>query len=173
MKDNQKNRLRFEKIMNTFAEVYEKKTSEKKNRIFFNFMREFPIEVAELAADRLLNKKIISTFPTIAEWKECCWHPAEDVLEIALNAWYELEGCLIAVKQPADERTLDVICRLFGSWDNFRRSEKPYGHWEKQDFIEMYMKVYRDHEKAQLAAGRFTGQLEAAKKSLKEPRGIK
>jgi len=164
--NTQEERLRFEKIMNTFAMVYGQATTKEKNRVYFNFLQEFPIEFLEAAAQRLLNKKKISTFPTIGEWKECCWQPEEFVREEAQLAWHSLEEHLVAVTIPTDHKILEAIRRIFGSWNRFKLADRLRDHWDRQDFIAAYLRVHREDEEAQLEAGMSEAQLERARNRL-------
>ena len=165
MLDAPKERGRFNNLMNTFAEVYGKATNERKNRIYFDFLQEFPIEFLETAAKRLLDKKNISTFPTIAEWKECCWTPEELVREFAIQAWHKLDESLVAMIAPP-ERSLQAIIRVFGSWEKFGQSDRQRDHWDKMDFIAAYLRVHRENEEAELEAGMSTAQLDKARNRL-------
>lgn len=168
MINNEKEKGRFNNLMNTFADVFGKATTPMKNRIYFDFLIEFPIEFLETAAKRLLDKKKISTFPTIAEWRECCWEPEEAVRELALQAWHGLEKHYVALTIPSDPKALAAIIRVFGSWGHFKAGDKGRDHWDKMDFVAAYLRVYREDEEAKLEAGMSIAQLEAARKRLTE-----
>jgi len=166
MRDDEKTRARFNHIMNTFAMVYGQATSVEKNRVYFNLMQEFPIEVLENAAKRLLDKKKISTFPTIAEWKDCCWQPEELVHDDALAAWVQLDDHLVALTVPENPKTLKAVERVWGTWAKFKAADRHRDHWDKLDFVAAYKRVHREHEEAQLEEGMTKAELEAARKRL-------
>jgi hypothetical protein len=158
--DSKKMRVRFENIMNTFAEIFEKPTTREKNRIYFTVLQEYPIELIERAAQRIIREKAISTFPLPAEIIEKMNDSEDKVMMEALEAWNEAERIAFLGERDSDNPVLNkVITIAFGSWERFGQTD-PNNDWDKKHFIDCYKAITKDERLQQLKEPKKVKELE-------------
>lgn len=150
MIDNKEIRLRFENIMNAFAEIFGKPTTREKNRIYFTILQDYPIELIEHASHRIIREKAISTFPLPAEIIEKM-DASEDKLNLeALRTWNEAERIATIGDRKSNNPVLNnVITIAFGSWERFGQTN-PSNDFDRKHFIECYKAITRDERLRQL-----------------------
>lgn len=150
MIDNKEMRLRFENIMNTFAEIFNKPTTREKNRIYFTILQDYPIELIERAVHRIIREKAISTFPLPAEIIEKMNDSEDKVMMEALKAWNEAEKIAFLGKRNSDNPILNkVITIAFGSWERFGQTD-PSNDFDRKHFIECYRAITKNERLQQL-----------------------
>lgn len=150
MIEDKKMRLRFENIMNVFAEVFGKPTTREKNRIYFTVLKQYPIGLIERAAQRIIREKLISTFPLPAEIVEKMSDSEEKIEIEALKAWNEAEKIAFLGERNSEDPILTkVITIAFGSWERFGQTN-PNNEFDRKHFVECYKSITKEKRIEQL-----------------------
>lgn len=169
MIENQETRLRFEKIMNTFAEIFGKPVTREKNRIYFSFLKRFDLDEIENAAERIINEKKISTFPTIAEILDKINIPDEELESIALELWNKACNLIIMGTRDSGDIILDRVIELaFGSWQKFGETHPENESFDRRHFINCYKSVIKKEGKLLLSNQRIFKELDETRKKIKQ-----
>jgi hypothetical protein len=150
MKENEETKKRFNGIMNIFAEIFGKPTTREKNRIYFTILQDYPIELIESAAHRIIREKAISTFPLPAEIIEKMNESEDNIMIEALKAWNEADRIAFLAERNSDNPILNkVITIAFGSWERFGQTD-PRNDFNRKHFIECYKAITKEERMEQL-----------------------
>jgi len=167
--ENQETRLRFEKIMNTFAEVFGKPVTREKNRIYFSFLKRYDLDEIEDAAERIINEKKISTFPTIAEILDKIGAPDEELESNALELWNKACNLIIMGDHESDDLILDRTIELaFGSWRKFGETHPENESFDRNHFVNCYKNVIKKEKELILSRGNVFDELNKTREKIKQ-----
>ena len=135
----------FAKLMALMEEIFTPThpVSIEKVQIYFEHLKEYPIEKIRYAVHKIVDTKKISTFPLIAELKETMGCADELNIELeAAEAWSE--ACDIAFKATrfsSDPILNETIRIAFGGWERFGQSELRNETFDRRHFLDCYRNV--------------------------------
>ena len=150
----------------------DKPISKERTKIYFEILKDIPIENIELGMKALMKKKKYPIFPLPREIREAAGFVEEDDLELkALEAFREACTLVCGYSQPEDKpESKDsliekAIYLCFGGWENFAETDPKNESWDRKQFVEIYKKLVQVDQREKLLS-----QAEIMKQ-LKENRG--
>lgn len=173
MIENQDTRIRFEKIMNTFAEIFGHSTTKKKNRIYFSFLKDLSIDEIETAAEGIIKEKRISTFPTPGEIREKIF--SDEQMEVSgLELWNKANELIILGVRESGDQLLDQTIELaFGSWRQFGETDPKDEPFDRRHFVGCYKSIVKKEMGRILPRGNILDELNEAREKIKKLEGDK
>jgi len=149
---------RFGVLMSVLQETFspEKPISKERTKIYFEILKDIPIENIELGIQKLMKKKRYPIFPLPVEIREAAGFVEEDDLELnALEAFREAcaliysyqPGMKLISENPHIDRTI-YLC--FGGWESFAETDPKNEAWDRKHFVEIYKKILLVDQKEKL-----------------------
>lgn len=136
----QMDKIRFAKCMAILAESFTQEYSSKKIDIYYQALKDLPIENIERAVWNLVNTRTTATFPKVAEIRESINGKTEDRAILALA---KVERALrevgaynsIVFDDPIIHK---VICSFDNGWIGIADMTTEEWIWGRKDFIRLY-----------------------------------
>jgi hypothetical protein len=136
--DAKQDMQRFAQVMAALGEMFDGggKMSAIKMELYFQALKEFPIEHIETAAMCLIKNRVFASLPKPAEIIAAIpGREAQDALP--LTAWGSVMAGLESGREPEDPQTREAIRRV-GGWHWLQQQSYDELHWIEKRFIEHY-----------------------------------
>lgn len=166
----------FGVFMSVLQETFspDKPISKERTKIYFETLKDIPIENIELGIKELMRKKKWSIFPLPVEIREAAGFIEEDELELsALSAFREACGLVhnFALEKklhPKDPYVNEAIYLCFGGWENFTRTDPKNDPFDRKHFVEVYKRLLASDKKDKLLSqGEILKQIQGNRKKMK------
>lgn len=150
---------RFTVFMSILQETFspEKPVSKERTKIYFEALKDIPIENIELGVKELMKKKKYPIFPLPKEIREAAGFVEDDDLELkALEAFRDACDLVCGYSQPEDKpESKDPLIEkaihlCFGGWENFAETDPKNENWDRKQFVEIYKKLFQADQRDKL-----------------------
>lgn len=135
----------FAKLMAVMQEIFtpDKPVSKEKVQIYFDLLREYPIERIKYGVHKIIETKKISTFPLPAEIKEAMGYSDDLNIELeAAEAWSKACDIAFMATRDSDDPILNETIRIsFGGWERFGQSELRNETFDRAHFLRCYKNI--------------------------------
>ncbi len=134
----------------------DKPISKQRTKIYFEVLKDIPIENIELGIEELMKKKKYPLFPLPREIREAAGFVEEDDLELsALMAFREaceLVHHFVFEKElhPKDPYVKETVYLCFGGWENFTCIDPKNDAFDRKHFVEVYKRLIVSDKKDKL-----------------------
>jgi len=152
----------------------DKPISKQRTKIYFEVLKDIPIENIELGIEELMKKKKYPLFPLPREIREAAGFVEEDALELsALTAFREacdLVHYFALEKElhPKDPYVNEAIYLCFGGWENFTRTDPKNDAFDRKHFVEVYKRLLAsDKREKLLSQGEILKQIQGNREKMK------
>lgn len=152
----------------------DKPISKERTKIYFEILKDIPIENIELGIKNLMKKKKYPIFPLPREIREAAGFVEDDDLEIrALEAFREACDLVRTYEpgrtlEPKDPFVEEAIYLCFGGWENFQDTDPKNENWDRKHFVEIYTRLFQLNQRDKLLSqAEIMKQLKENRESMK------
>ena len=171
---------RFGILLSILQETFspDKLFSKERTKIYFEILKDIPIENMELAVKELMKKKRYPVFPLPSEIRKAAGFDEEEDIELkALEAFREADSLVFNIiqekamgrKSHAENPLIEETIRLcFGGWQSFGNTDRKDENWDRKHFVEIYKKLFQAARiEKLLSAAEITKQLKENREKIK------
>jgi len=154
---------RFGVLLSILQETFspDKPFSKQRTKIYFEILKDIPIENMELAVKELMKRKRYPVFPLPSEIRKAAGFDEEEDIELkALEAFqdacgfaysYGQERAMTGKGEQHEDPIVEETIRLcFGGWEYFQDTDPKNETWDKKNFIEIYKKLFQVKQRDKL-----------------------
>lgn len=140
-----KDEKQFLVLMCTLYEIYDKEGSATKTEIYFNVLKEYPIEKVKTGITIILKNRVYSSFPKPADIIEAIEGKKEYIETIAFEQYTAARNIDVSMNQNVkfDDILIHATISTMGGWSTFRTIETKMLHWQEIEFVKAYCIFYR------------------------------
>ena len=149
-----KDEKQFLVLMCALYEIYDKEGSATKTEIYFNVLKEYPIEKVKAGMNKILKNRVYSSFPKPADIIEAIEGYKEDLRSIALEQFIVAKSAM-GTEGPYrnvkfDDPIIHTTIAAISTWPDFCVVETSKIHWLEEEFIDKYCMFYKQFKQGYL-----------------------
>lgn len=154
---------RFGVLLSVLQETFssDKPFSKERTKIYFEILKDIPIENMELAVKELMKRKRYPVFPLPSEIRKAAGFDEEEDIELkALEAFrgacdfaytYGQEKAMTGKREQYEDPIVEETIRLcFGGWEYFQDTDPKNETWDKKNFVDIYTKLFQLNQRYKL-----------------------